>query len=76
MILVTGGIFIIVLELWMGNILKLIHHYNQDLYITIIEDSFSVVLLAVVDAQLRFIYVDVGTNRRISDSETWSKCKL
>ena len=33
------------------------------------KDYFSVVLLAVVDAHLRFIYVDVGTNGRISDTE-------
>ncbi|XP_018367708.1 PREDICTED: uncharacterized protein LOC108757374, partial [Trachymyrmex cornetzi] len=32
------------------------------------KDSCSVVLPAVVDAQLRFIYVDVGTNGRISDT--------
>jgi len=32
------------------------------------KDYFSVVLLAVVDAQLRFIYVDVGTNGRINGS--------
>lgn len=32
------------------------------------KDSFSIVLLAVVDAQLQFVYLDVGTNGRISDS--------
>ena len=31
------------------------------------------VLLALVDADLRFIYVDVGTNGRISDGGVWSK---
>jgi len=39
------------------------------------KDYFSVVLLAVVDAQLRFIY-DVGTNGRISDISTGNKCCL
>lgn len=38
------------------------------------KEYFSVVLLAVVDAQLRFIYVDVGANDRISDSGIWKKC--
>lgn len=36
----------------------------------------SIVLLAVVDAQLRFIYVDIGTNGRISDLGLWNKCTL
>jgi len=40
------------------------------------KDYFSVVLLAVVDAQLRFIYVDVGTNGRINDTGIWNKCSL
>lgn len=40
------------------------------------KDSFSVVLLAIVDAHLRFIYVDVGTNGRISDSGIWNKCTI
>lgn len=40
------------------------------------KDTFSIVLLAVVDAQLRFIYVDVGTNGRISDKGVWNKSSL
>lgn len=40
------------------------------------KGQYSVVLLALVDAQLRFIYVDVGTNGRISDSGVWNKCTL
>ncbi|KAK3916294.1 Inclusion body clearance protein iml2, partial [Frankliniella fusca] len=35
---------------------------------------FSIVLLALVDAHLRFIFVDVGTNGRIGDSGVWNKC--
>jgi len=31
------------------------------------KGDYSVVLLALVDAQLRFIYVDVGTNGRVSE---------
>ncbi|KYQ53549.1 Putative nuclease HARBI1, partial [Trachymyrmex zeteki] len=37
------------------------------------KDTFSVVLLALVDAHLRFIYIDVGTNGRVSDKGIWNK---
>lgn len=40
------------------------------------KGDYSVVLLALVDAQLRFIYVNVGTNGRVSDSGVWNKCSL
>ena len=40
------------------------------------KGTFSIVLLAVVDAQLRFIYVDIGTNGRVSDSGIWNKSTL
>ncbi|XP_011687031.1 PREDICTED: putative nuclease HARBI1 [Wasmannia auropunctata] len=40
------------------------------------KGNYSVVLLALVDAQLRFIYVDVGTNGRVSDSGVWNKCSF
>ena len=35
------------------------------------KNSFSVVLLAIVDAQYRFVYVDAGSNGRIGDSIIW-----
>ncbi|GFY46006.1 protein ALP1-like [Trichonephila inaurata madagascariensis] len=37
---------------------------------------FSIVLLVVVDANLKFLYVDVGTNGRVSDGGVWGKSKL
>ncbi|XP_011170279.3 protein ANTAGONIST OF LIKE HETEROCHROMATIN PROTEIN 1 isoform X2 [Solenopsis invicta] len=40
------------------------------------KEQFSIVLLGLVDAQLRFIYVDVGTNGRVSDKGIWNKCDL
>ncbi|XP_025990628.2 protein ALP1-like [Solenopsis invicta] len=40
------------------------------------KDFFSIILMAVVDAHLRFIYVDIGTNGRISYSGVWNKCTL
>lgn len=40
------------------------------------KGDFSIVLLAVVDANLKFIYVDVGTNGRTSDGGVWGKSQL
>ncbi|KAJ8685504.1 hypothetical protein QAD02_021297 [Eretmocerus hayati] len=40
------------------------------------HEFFSIVLLALVDAQLRFIYIDVGTNGRASDRGIWNKSVL
>ncbi|GFV81026.1 protein ALP1-like [Trichonephila clavipes] len=37
---------------------------------------FSIVLLALVDANLKILYVDVGTNGRVSDGGVWGKSKL
>ncbi|KAF8778418.1 Protein ALP1-like like protein [Argiope bruennichi] len=37
------------------------------------KGDFSIALMALVDANLKFLFVDVGTNGRISDGE---KCKL
>ncbi|GAB1869443.1 Nuclease HARBI1 [Camponotus japonicus] len=37
---------------------------------------FSMILLAVCDAQYRFTYVDVGQYSSISDSGIWSNCEL
>lgn len=45
------------------------HYYNY-------KGDFSVVLLALVNADTEFIYVDVGTNGRISDGGVWRKSTL
>ncbi|XP_040067830.1 uncharacterized protein LOC120841069 [Ixodes scapularis] len=37
---------------------------------------FSIVLMALVDADLNFIFVDVGRNGRMNDSGIWGACKL
>jgi len=36
----------------------------------------SKVLLALVDAHLRIMYLDVGKNGRISDPGIWNRCTL
>ncbi|GFW79609.1 protein ALP1-like [Trichonephila clavipes] len=41
-----------------------------------IYHHLGIVLLALVDANLKFLYVDVGTNGRVSDGGVWGKSKL
>ena len=45
------------------------HYYNY-------KHSFSIVLLAAVDSNMNFIYVDVGTNGRVSDGGVFGKSTL
>lgn len=45
------------------------HFYNY-------KSTFSIVLLAVVDADLNFLYVDVGTNGRISGGGVFAKSDI
>ena len=40
------------------------------------KHSFSIVLLAIVDANYQFLYVDVGCNGRISDCGVFRNCDL
>ncbi|GFT75781.1 protein ALP1-like [Trichonephila clavipes] len=37
---------------------------------------FNIALLALVDANLKILYVDVGTNGRVSEGGVWGKSKL
>ncbi|XP_023240497.1 uncharacterized protein LOC111638949 [Centruroides sculpturatus] len=45
------------------------HYHNY-------KGTESIVLLAVVDANYTFRYVNVGTQGRISDGGVWNKCNL
>ncbi|XP_045129971.1 uncharacterized protein LOC123515455 [Portunus trituberculatus] len=40
------------------------------------KGHFSMILLAVVDADYKFIYVDVGACGRASDGGVWDRCSL
>ena len=40
------------------------------------KHTFSIVLMALVDADYNFIYIDVGAQERISDAGVYNNCKL
>ena len=49
---------------------------NSGSYYFNYKHSFSMVLLALVDANYKFIYVDIGCNGRISDGGVFRNCDL
>jgi len=49
---------------------------NSGSYYYKCKGTFSIVLLAVADAECKFLYVDVGCNGRVSDGGVFNRCSL
>ena len=59
-----------------GKYVQLQCPFNSGSYHFNYKSSFSIVLLAVVDADYKFLYVDVGCNGRISDDGVFRNSSL
>ena len=59
-----------------GKHVQLKCRFNSGSYYFNYKSSFSIVLLALVDADCKFLYVDVGCNDRISDGGIFRNSSL
>ena len=58
------------------HILIIKHPPNSGSYYFNYKHSCSIVLLAIVGANYRFVYTDIGCNGRISDGGVYRNCNL
>ena len=58
----NNGILFTVLGQWTANIILIRPPPNSGSYYFNYKHSFSVVLLALVDADYKFIFIDIGCN--------------
>ena len=40
------------------------------------KSNHSIIMLALVDADYKFLYVDVGAQGMVSDASEWDQCNL
>ena len=66
----------IVLEQSMGNMFPLINPFNSGSTYFSSKGFSSIVLLALVDADYKFLYVNVGCQGRISDGGVFKNSEL
>lgn len=59
-----------------GKHIALMPPHNSGAQFRNYKGFFSIVLMALVDAELKFIFVDVGRNGRMNDSGIWGACRL
>ena len=63
-------------SMYNGNVYLIQDHNFNNFYNFNYKSSFSTVLLALVDADYKFLYVDVGFNGRISDGGVFRNSSL